>query len=147
MTTHMGSYNILPIFMQMARGWSPFDAGLVLFCRPLGGFLISMIISRLMKREDVALHWVIRLCSFCMGLAFTILYFLAHRVSDPARLRPLIIGVLLLQAGGSMGTQIPAQAILVARMSAERLASIQRSVPSSTLDKLARARLTLRCAA
>ena len=54
-TTHTGSYNILPIFMQLAQGWSPYEAGLVLFCRPLGGFLCSLVISRLMRRDAVPL--------------------------------------------------------------------------------------------
>jgi hypothetical protein len=33
---------VLPIFLQMARGFSTMEAGLILFCRPLGGFLASV---------------------------------------------------------------------------------------------------------
>ena len=133
-TTHTGSYNILPIFMQLAQGWSPYEAGLVLFCRPLGGFLCSLVISRLMRRDAVPLHWLIRLGSLSQCCAFLTLYFLAHQVErgNPAQLRPLIMSVLILQAGGSSGCNIPAQAILVARMPANRLASIQRCARSTS---------------
>ena len=132
-TTHTGSYNILPIFMQLAQGWSPYEAGLVLFCRPLGGFLCSLVISRLMRRDAVPLHWFIRLGSLSQCCAFLTLYFLAHQVErgNPAQLRPLIMSVLIMQAGGSSACNIPAQAILVARMPANRLASIQRCARST----------------
>ena len=127
-TTHTGSYNILPIFLQMAHGWSPFLAGTVLFCRPLGGFLISVLISRLMRNDKVPLHWLIRLGSLSQCCAFLALYFVAHRADrgEEAQLRPLIMVVLLLQAGGNSACNIPSQAILVARMPVKRLASIQR---------------------
>ena len=55
---------MLPIFLQMARSFSTMEAGLILFCRPLGGFLASSFISWYMRREgdgsgrQVRLHWV-----------------------------------------------------------------------------------------
>jgi hypothetical protein len=50
----------------MAQGWTPGEAGAVLFCRPLGGFFVSTLISRYMKRPNPALHWVIRVGSMAM---------------------------------------------------------------------------------
>lgn len=39
-----GTYLVLPIFLQMGQGWTPGEAGAVLFCRPLGGFVVSNLI-------------------------------------------------------------------------------------------------------
>ena len=119
-----GTYLILPIFLQMARGWTPSQAGAVLFCRPLGGFFVSVAISRYMKRDNPHLHWVIRIGSLFMTGAFCILYFVAHRVEEHNHLAALVISVLLMQAGGANGVSLPSQAILVARMPADRLANI-----------------------
>ena len=61
--------------------------------------------------------------SFCIFIAFTLLFFIAPAVSG-WMLRPLIILVLVLQAGGAFATTIPAQAILMARMPADSLSSV-----------------------
>ena len=80
------------------------------------------MISRVMRRDEVPLHWFIRLGSLSQCCAFLTLYFLAHRIDrggDPSlwisesgvpTLRPLIMSVLIMQAGGNSGCNIPSQA-------------------------------------
>ena len=123
-TAYMGNFVVLPIFLQMARGFTTAEAGLFLFTRPCGGMLVSSLLSRYMGSEKARLNWVMRAGSLAMTLAFVAMYFLAHVIEDREQLRALVMAVLLLQAGGGNGVSIPAQAVLVARMPASRLASI-----------------------
>lgn len=129
-TAYMGNFFVLPIFLQMAKGFSTMEAGLILFCRPLGGFFTSSFVSWYMRREGdgtdrpVRLHWVIRCGSASMTFAFLILFLFAHRVDDHNYIRAMVLVVLLMQAGGGVAVTVPSQAILVARMPSSRLASI-----------------------
>jgi hypothetical protein len=123
---------VLPIFLQMARGLTPAEAGLILFCRPVGGALVSAGVSRYMTREKVALEWVLRAGSASMTVAFLLLYFLAHRIQDREEIRWLVMLVLLLQAGGGTAVTLPSQAILVSRMPANRMASVTSTMQMVT---------------
>jgi hypothetical protein len=100
------------------------EAGLVLFCRPGGAFLVAAAISRLLRRDTVPLHWLIRAGSASMAAAFGLLFLFAHRIGDRGEMQGMIMAILLMQAGGGVGVFVPAQAILVARMPADRLASV-----------------------
>ncbi len=59
-TAYMGNLVVLPVFLQLVRGWTTADAGLVIFCRPLAGLLVGATLSRLMARDAVPLQWVAR---------------------------------------------------------------------------------------
>lgn len=124
---------VLPIFLQMARGLTPAQAGLILFCRPVGGALVSASVSRYMTRQkNPALQWVLRAGSLSMTIAFLLLFFLAHRVEEREQIRWLVMLVLLLQAGGGTAVTLPSQAILVSRMPANRMASITSTMQMVT---------------
>ena len=117
----------------MARGLTPAEAGLILFCRPVGGALVSAGVSRYMTRQKKrALQWVLRAGSLSMTIAFLLLFFLAHHIEEREQIRWLVMLVLLLQAGGGTAVTLPSQAILVSRMPANRMASITSTMQMVT---------------
>ena len=117
----------------MARGLTPAEAGLILFCRPVGGALVSAGVSRYMTRQkNPALQWILRAGSLSMTIAFLLLFFLAHRIEEREQIRWLVMLVLLLQAGGGTAVTLPSQAILVSRMPANRMASITSTMQMVT---------------
>ena len=57
---------------------------------------------------------------------------LAHRITEREQIRALATIVLLMQAGGGTAVTLPAQAILVSRMPANRMASITSTMQMVT---------------
>jgi hypothetical protein len=68
-----GNFVILPLFLQLARGLSPGEVGLIVFLRPGCGFLAGILLSRLIRRDAAPLTLVLRagsvvyLAAWCAG--------------------------------------------------------------------------------
>ena len=73
---NIGGFQMIPIYLQLARGMNPGDVGLLVMFRPMMGAAVSFTLSRtVMKRPDPPYRFLIRMGSVfnflsCVALPF-----------------------------------------------------------------------------
>ena len=123
-STLIGGFQMLPVFLQLARKMSPGDVGLLVMFRPMMGATVSLILSRtLMNRATPPNRFLCRFGGSVNVVAILSLPLIVELDND-ALMRPLLIAQLLCWAFGQFTVTLPSNAIIMSRIPADTLSNV-----------------------